>query len=75
MSKLLGLITIALALSESLALGPIGDVVISNAFVAPDGFRRAASVVNGLVDRTIIRATQVSHLVSMDTGIFANSVF
>ncbi|KAI0822637.1 phenoloxidase [Trametes gibbosa] len=40
-------VTVSLALNTLAAIGPVTDLIISNANVSPDGFQRAAVVANG----------------------------
>jgi hypothetical protein len=45
------------------AIGPAADLHVSNAVINPDGAKdRSATVVNGVIDRTIITANIVSVL-------------
>nr|QOW95913.1 laccase GbLac_U30636 [Ganoderma boninense] len=52
--SLLSFITLLFATSAYAGIGPVTDLVISNADVAPDGFTRAAVVVNGVVPGPLI---------------------
>ncbi|KAM5541434.1 hypothetical protein V8D89_004988 [Ganoderma adspersum] len=52
--SLLSYITLLFAASAYAAIGPVTDLVISNANVAPDGFTRAAVVVNGIAPGPLI---------------------
>nr|ACO53431.1 laccase 5 [Trametes sp. C30] len=54
--SLLSYITLSLVASAYAALGPVADLVISNAAIAPDGFTRDAIVVNGVFPGPLIQA-------------------
>ena len=51
---------ILFAASTYAAIGPVTDLTISNADVAPDGFKRAAVVVNGKFPGPLIAGHKVS---------------
>ncbi|KAG7443717.1 laccase [Guyanagaster necrorhizus] len=62
-SPLFYLLTLTLLLSCSRALrqgtiGPVGDLVISNGNVNPDGFERLAALANSQIDGTLIRGNK-----------------
>ena len=51
---------ILFAASTYAAIGPVTDLVISNADIAPDGFKRAAVVANGVFPGPLIAGDKVS---------------
>ena len=57
--SLLSSITLLFAASVYAGIGPKTDLTISNADVAPDGFTRAAVVVNGVFPGPLITGNQV----------------
>ncbi|KAK0200606.1 laccase lcc5 [Desarmillaria ectypa] len=57
------LLTIILLLASSRGqqqgtIGPVGDLVVSNGNVNPDGFQRLAALANSQIDRTLIRGNK-----------------
>ena len=52
-------ISLAFAVGSYAAIGPVTDLTISDAVVAPDGFSRAAIVVNGNMPGPIIAGKKV----------------
>ena len=42
------------------AIGPVGNLIISDKVVSPDGFARDAVVVNGLTPGPLVRGNTVS---------------
>ena len=59
--SLLAFTAILFTVSTYAAIGPITDLTISNADIAPDGFTRAAIVMNGVFPGPLIRGNKVSH--------------
>ncbi|KAF9022011.1 laccase [Hymenopellis radicata] len=49
---------VLLAVSSVAQIGPVGDMVITDATVAPDGFSRLAAVANGLAAGLLIRGNK-----------------
>ncbi|KAK0190035.1 laccase lcc5 [Armillaria mellea] len=61
--SLFSLLALALALPSTYGrrqgtIGPVGDLVISNGKVSPDGFNRYAVLVNSQIDNTLIRGNK-----------------
>ncbi|KAM5532459.1 hypothetical protein V8D89_013875 [Ganoderma adspersum] len=61
LQSLLPYFTVLFAASVFAAVGPVADLVISNADVAPDGFSRAAIVVNGAFPSPLITGNKGDH--------------
>lgn len=59
LQSLLPYFAVLFAASAFAAIGPVADLVISNADVAPDGFSRAAIVVNGAFPSPLITGNMV----------------
>ena len=59
--SLLAFTAILFTVSAYAAIGPITDLTISNDDIAPDGFTRAAIVMNGVFPGPLIRGNKVSH--------------
>ena len=57
---MLSSITLLFAASAYAGIGPKTDLTISNADVAPDGFTRAAVVVNGVFPGPLITGNKVN---------------
>ena len=58
--SLLSYIALLFAASAYAGIGPTTDLTISNANISPDGFTRAAVVVNGVFPGPLITGNQVS---------------
>ena len=58
--SLLPYLTLIFYASAYAAIGPIADLTISDAEIAPDGFTRAAVVVNGVSPGPLIAGNKVS---------------
>lgn len=58
--SLLSCVTLLFAASAYAGIGPKADLTISNANVAPDGYSRAAVVVNGVFPGPLITGKKVS---------------
>ncbi|TFK78967.1 hypothetical protein K466DRAFT_506425 [Polyporus arcularius HHB13444] len=69
MSKFQSLVAfVALTLASSrlaaAAIGPVADLTISNADISPDGFTRAAVVVNNVFPGPLITGNKVRAIIS-----------
>ena len=51
---------LALGANAYASIGPIADLVVSNAVVSPDGYERDAIVVNGVFPAPLITGKRVS---------------
>lgn len=58
--SLLTYITLSFAAVAYAAIGPVADLVVSNAAISPDGFVRDAIVVNGVFPSPLITGQKVS---------------
>lgn len=58
--SLLLYLTLLFSTSAYAAIGPTADLIISDADIAPDGFTRAAVVVNGVSPGPLITGNKVS---------------
>ena len=74
--SLLSCVTLLFAASAYAGIGPKADLTISNANVAPDGYSRAAVVVNGVFPGPLITGNKVCGLsVPPFLGISTNTPF
>ena len=60
LQSLLSFVAVFFAASTYAGIGPNTDLTISNADIAPDGFTRAAVVVNGIAPGPLITGNMVS---------------
>ena len=58
-SSLRPLVLLALVAGTFAAIGPVTDLVITDAVISPDGFARDAIVVNGVSPGPLIRGNKV----------------
>ena len=60
LSSLTSLVTLALIAGTYAGIGPVTDLNVTNAVIAPDGYERDAIVVNGVFPSPLITGTKVS---------------
>ena len=61
--KLLSTLSILFACSLASSVGTVGDLTISNKDITPDGYTRAAVVVNNQFPGPLIKGNKVTRLV------------
>ena len=68
LQSMLPYFTLLLSASVYGAIGPVTDLTISDADIAPDGFTRAAVVVNGISPGPLITGNKASRMPQLVVG-------
>ena len=67
-------LTVFFAASAYAAIGPVANLVISNADITPGGFTRAAVVVNGAFPPPLLTGYKVSFTNTLSVQIFFTNI-